>query len=396
MPTSSEEIALIEQIAKLDGLRELLEDDIAEPNPTQANFTNVEANHPPFKQLYLDVRVAFRRYKNKFVPSTVTEEQFNDPESQYSFKDAWMLETKKTFQRVNNSIVIFLNKAASSNSESQEEKLNVAGKVEFDRLASKIKSESKQLTSALDDSFKTLQSATHINPNQSQIHASHQQNLMSLLDDKLPALLASLSLSAGPGDGDQVKLANTDYAVLEGQEKPRLYKLVHLIAEKTQFVPVTSSSNSSTARPASFRSETVHLKKVDPPTFSGDEVDFPEFHRKWLAVVGPAHLPEEAEVDRLRDALPKDVKEMLTGVHKRDKAWDILTKRFGDKDLIATTLKNQLKNLSILEKSDHEKMITLTIKVRSLVTRLESLGASEALKHDGEFISAIYFQLPDR
>ena len=52
MPTSSEEIALIEQIAKLAGLRELLEDDIAEPNPTQANFTNVEANHPPFKQLF--------------------------------------------------------------------------------------------------------------------------------------------------------------------------------------------------------------------------------------------------------------------------------------------------------------------------------------------------------
>ena len=52
MPTSSEEIALIEQIAKLDGLRELLEDDIADPIPTQANFTNVEANHPPFKQLF--------------------------------------------------------------------------------------------------------------------------------------------------------------------------------------------------------------------------------------------------------------------------------------------------------------------------------------------------------
>ena len=94
MPTSSEEIALIEQIAKLDGLRELLEDDIAEANPTQANYSNVEANHPPFKQLYLDVRVAFRRFKNKYVPSAVTEEQFNAPDSSYSFNDAWMLETK--------------------------------------------------------------------------------------------------------------------------------------------------------------------------------------------------------------------------------------------------------------------------------------------------------------
>ena len=396
MPTSSEEIALIEQIAKLDGLRELLEDDIAEANPTQANYSNVEANHPPFKQLYLDVRVAFRRYKNKYMPSAVTEEQFNAPDSSYSFNDAWMLETKQTFQRVNNSIVTFLIPTPSSNSDSQEEKLSVIAKFEFDRIATKVKSDSKQLTSALDESFKTLQSVPNINPNQSQIHSSHQQNLMSVLDDKLPALLASLSLSASPAEADQVQLAYTTYTALEAQEKPRLYNLVQLIAGKTMFVPVQSSGFSSSAKPASARPETIHLKKVDPPKFSGDETDFPEFHRKWLAVVAPANLPEEAEVDRLRDALPKDVKEMLTGVHKRDKAWDILTKRFGDKDLIATSLKNQLKNLSFKDKSDHERMISLTIKIRSLVSRLESLGASEALKHDGEFISSIYFQLPDR
>ena len=394
MPRSSEEIALIEQIAKLDGLRELLEDDIAEDDPS--NFVNVQDNHPPFKQLYLDARVAFRKYKDKYVPASVTEEQFNAPDSVHTFNDTWMLGIKKTFQAVNKSVVTFLHTTATaaSNPEPQEEKLKVAGKAEYDRLVTKIHSECKQLTGALDDCYTLLQSVTHINPNQSQIHTSHQQNLLTVLDDKIPALLASLSLAAGPGDSDQVKQANSDYAVLEAKEKPRLYRLVHLIAEKTQFVPAASSSNSTTSRPA--KSESVHLKKVDPPKFSGDEVEFPEFHRKWLAIVSPANLPDEAEVDRLRDALPKDAREMLEGVHKREKAWDILTKRFGDKDLIATTLKNQLKSLCIKERTDHEKMITLAVKIRSIVTRLESLGASEALKHDGEFISAIYFQLPDR
>ena len=113
-------------------------------------------------------------------------------------------------------------------------------------------------------------------------------------------------------------------------------------------------------------------------------------------MVVPAHLPEEAEIDRLRDSMPKDAKEMLTGVIKLTKAWEILTKRFGDKDLIATKLKNELKALSISEKYDHEKIIALVIKIRSLVSRLETVKASEALKYDGEFVAAVYFQLPER
>ena len=87
---------------------------------------------------------------------------------------------------------------------------------------------------------------------------------------------------------------------------------------------------------------------------------------------------------------------MLTGISTTAKAWDILKKRFGDKDLIATMLKNELKGLSLTAKTDHEKIINLVIKIRSLVLRLETLGASNALKYDSEFISAIYFQLPNR
>ena len=45
--------------------------------------------------------------------------------------------------------------------------------------------------------------------------------------------------------------------------------------------------------------------------------------------------------------------------------------------------------------SDYEKVIAIVIKVNSLVLRLETVGASESLKHEGEFISAIYFQLPE-
>ena len=63
--------------------------------------------------------------------------------------------------------------------------------------------------------------------------------------------------------------------------------------------------------------------------------------------------------------------------------------------LISKKLKNQLKNVECVGKSDPEKVINLKIKVRNLVTRLET-NMGEALKHDPEFLSAVYCALPDR
>ena len=112
--------------------------------------------------------------------------------------------------------------------------------------------------------------------------------------------------------------------------------------------------------------------------------------------MGPANLPDETEIDRLRDPLPANAKDMLMGITKEIKAWETLNQRFGDKELISTKLKAELKGLTFSEDLDHEKMISFYIKVRSLVLRLEKMGAFESLKHNGEFVSVIYFQLPER
>jgi hypothetical protein len=242
----------------------------------------------------------------------------------------------------------------------------------------------------VDDTYKRLQSTQEINPSQAQVYKDLKDELMDVIDVKIPSLIKTITDLAGHTEEQSVIKLNQDFAAFEAKEKTRLYRLVQLIAEKTSAPQFSGHGRSS------GRSEAVHLKKADPPTFSGQEVDFPEFYRKWLAIVGPARLPEEAEVDRLRDALPKEAEEMLTGVSKVSRAWDILRKRFGDEDLIATKLKNELKALTITVKLDHEKIISLVIKVRSLMTRLDTLKASEALKYDGEFVSAIYFQLPYR
>ena len=122
--------------------------------------------------------------------------------------------------------------------------------------------------------------------------------------------------------------------------------------------------------------------------------EYPDFKRRFESIVGKANLPEEAFLDKLRDSLPRDAKEMLCGVTEKSKAWSTLDERYGNKKLIALRLKMQLKNVRAEGNSDPEKVIALVIKVRSIETKLETMGMGEALGHDCEFLSAVYSALP--
>lgn len=155
-----------------------------------------------------------------------------------------------------------------------------------------------------------------------------------------------------------------------------------VVEEKPDLQHTHSGSSTSGGRPR----EQVFLEETKPPRFDGDDLEFPEFMRKWDSQVTKANLPEETELDKLRDAIPRDAKEQLYGVTKLEEAWNILTKRFGDEMVISQKLKNQLKGVQCTGKSDPEKVINLKIKVRNIVTRLETLGMG----------AAVYCALPDR
>ena len=58
-------------------------------------------------------------------------------------------------------------------------------------------------------------------------------------------------------------------------------------------------------------------------------------------------MPEESEVDKLRDSIPNDAKYQLYGVTTMVKCWEILDKRFGDPRIISMKLKAQLKNIKV-------------------------------------------------
>ena len=58
MPPTSEENLMIEQNAKFEGLRELLEDDLEDQDLDDALVDSVAANLPELKQQYLSLKVA--------------------------------------------------------------------------------------------------------------------------------------------------------------------------------------------------------------------------------------------------------------------------------------------------------------------------------------------------
>ena len=145
---------------------------------------------------------------------------------------------------------------------------------------------------------------------QAQVYKDLKADLISVIDSKIPILLKTMndianSEPACSVDKEELSKVNTQFDIFESSAKTKLYKMVQLLADK-----ISHSFNPSSTGP-SVKSEAIYLKKTDPPSFSGREEDYPEFYRKWAAIVSPARLPEEAEIDRLREAIPKEAEEML-------------------------------------------------------------------------------------
>ena len=100
-------------------------------------------------------------------------------------------------------------------------------------------------------------------------------------------------------------------------ERAKINSLRDVIGKKEK-VP---EANSSIQVPLATRPKVVDLKKSEPPKFKGDILEFPEFKRKWKGLVSNAGLPEESEVDKLKDSVTKEGRET-----NMEEAWKKLDK----------------------------------------------------------------------
>ena len=133
------------------------------------------------------------------------------------------------------------------------------------------------------------------------------------------------------------------------KEKTRIDSLLISLSKKAKEVsPRVAASNSGE------RKENTFLKKTEPPKWEGDPVYFADFMRKWKAQVSTSNLPEESELDRLRDSIPDQAAKALYGEKEMKGAWATLQKLYGDKKLIVNKLKSQLKNITVKAKKEYD------------------------------------------
>ena len=178
-------------------------------------------------------------------------------------------------------------------------------------------------------------------------------------------------------------------------QRARIDSVEIAIVSKAKEAPVATAQGHHGAGQGGGANKTF-LRKVDPPKFTGDILEFPEFKRKWAANVTRENLEEESELDRLRDNVPESAKKMLIGEKSLSNAWKILTTMYGNKTMLANKLKGKLKSIKSQGREDYDVIINLAIEVKGIIKSLTEMSMQEMLKYDDEYLSAIYKALPVR
>ena len=194
---------------------------------------------------------------------------------------------------------------------------------------------------------------------------------------------------------DEAELKNTLHIQFLTTNRSKLRDIVEVIEERVEVVkvaPLRATGGTVSESKPDFKQ--TYLKKCDPPKFDGEEVLYPDFKRKWIANVSAANLTAESELDRLRDNVPDKASKMLFGEETMGAAWSILDKMYGNKTIIASKLKNQLKSIKSVGKEDYDIVINLAIDVKTIEKRLKELNLEKMLKYDDEYLSAVFKALP--
>ena len=109
------------------------------------------------------------------------------------------------------------------------------------------------------------------------------------------------------------------------KEKSRISNILLLLSKKTKDPPTTVTSPTATYPVTSGDSKQgAYLKRADPPKWLGDSLEFADFKRKWTNQVTSANMPQETELDRLRECIPSQAAKALFGETKMDQAWKVL------------------------------------------------------------------------
>ena len=311
----------------------------------------------------------------------LSDEEFNlvdDDVPKCQYNDSWMEDIKeKYFELIEKSEEKLMGASATApkviDSESkasvEKEMKLVQEKKLVDALSNQVDGLTRSITNSVDRILSEVQKmedgcegVAKVQSLKSDLHA---------IEDKIDVTFGNLFIQFASlldsHEADEKDNMRKDFI---NTEKTRIDTMFVMLSMKVkEAVPATGASHQS-----GDKKEQVFLKKIDPPKFKGDPVDFADFMRKWKSQVSKANLPPEAELDRLRENVPGQAAKALYGESDMAKAWKILESLYGDKDLIANILKTQLKNIKVKGKHDYDIVIDLVTDINNIVLRLKSIG----------------------
>ena len=387
---------MLQSHSKFDCLAELVTKacDPVKPSLEKSLAKNRDKLDDAYQELYHN----FKLYK-----ADVNDVDFNskdtDGKDKHPHNDSWMEAVKEEYFTLIDKTDEKLEKLGSEQNveEPKSEQLKEAKIGEELKVRKLLEDQFTSEKKSIGDSITLISNTVSgmlrnsIGTAQGQSFRGSLHSISTRIDDRLQKLFEQLLRLL---DGNELEESQRSYVEFVSMQRARIDSIEMDIVAKTKEVPESGAAGRSGSGQSG--SGKTYLKKVDPPKYSGDILEFPEFKRRWKANVTRENLEEEAELDRLRDNVPETAKKMLVGEKSLDNAWKILTKLYGNKTMLANKLKGKLKSIKSSGKEDHDVVINLAIEVKSIVKSLTEMNMQDMLKFDDEYLSAIFRALPSQ
>ena len=252
----------------------------------------------------------------------VSDVDFNVVENEvnkYEFNDDWFTAMRESYYELvelSDEVIESLNKTenekevshedkaqsdlVSTNKFKQEEKL-------VTQLAKQVESLTKSISGSVDKLGTEIRKMSYSAENVARIDAFKRD--LAGLDEKIDCRFQSIFNQYMCLLSDtEVKEKETLRDSFVSLEKAKIDNLLILLNQKVMDKIPPSNSNFSEKK-----DDQTYLKKIDPPHYKGDIVQYADVVRKWKAQVGKAGLSPESELDRLRDRVPAQASKALYG-----------------------------------------------------------------------------------
>ena len=381
---------------KFDTQKELVEraTDPVNPSLKKSHSSNRAKLEDSFLNLCHDWK-SFKRDLN------LKDEDFNGMEddgvtAKYEYNDKWMEEFKTKYfillersDEILESPTMNLDSIEIKEAVENEEKAKVNQRMS-ETLSKQVELSCENITASIDKINAEVRQMTEGGENNSKVQSLKSD--LHVIDEKIDVSLNNL-ISQYVALLDKAEAIEKEAMRVEVTKREKA-RISTLLLELSKKIKESSPNKNNHGNSPQDKKDQIFLRKTDPPKWDGDPVYFADFMRKWKNQVSSANLPQESELDRLRDNIPSQAAKALFGVCEMSKAWKLLESLYGDKNLIANKLKSQLKNIKIKAKHDHDIVIELVTEVNNIVLRLKALEVEEVLHVDIEFLSAVYRALP--